>query len=748
MSKRYPYLTDVDFLRDFDEQQLKEQFVKIIVLNWKENPIEEIQGQVTAGTINIDGQSSVRRTCNITFIADESQASISNIRNLLSINKKIKLEIGFTNITDKYQNYGKIWFPLGTYLIINPSISHSNSGISISLQLKDKMCLLNGECGGVITSAVDFANLEQYDDKGNLITIKPTIYQIIQELVHHFGQEQLGNILISGLDQKVKQVIQWQGDKPLYMITKRVLDNEDTNEMGIAVSYTTDTQVLSTLKEGDYFREFAIGEDIGYEITDFIYLDELVADAGATIASVLDTIKEKLGNFEYFYDLDGHFVFQEIKNYLNTTYSTSVINSKLKQNRDYEQAQSYLTDNTKGKTSYRFSNQKIITSYANTPQYNMIKNDFVVWGTRKTLDGLEFPIRYHLAIDNKPEVGNIYSVCFYYDEEKGYEVPFCPANVTEIRTTELRYYRNSQDIEGIPLSQYLNNLAGAIKDPTIFYIVKDNHIKAAGDSSPQMHYLISWSVKDQGFKLTPYKWTRCYIKTNDWRSELFLQGLEAKNSGRSTNDYYAELLNEWPKLYDLKALHHQEEIILENGTVISDYYEGAWRKEALSNITSLDYFLDFITPLSSLGGISIDSIGRRSKVLNDKGINCLFEPDIPDYILINSNQTDTESNREFCIKKGYNYIQVNDTIAQGVSKGGHYNSAFVAIQDLLYQYTNYNESISINCLPVYYLEPNTRIYVQDTKSDIDGDYIIKSLSLPLDINGTMTITACKAMNKI
>ena len=760
MNIKYPYLTDTDFLRDFDELQLKEQFVKIVVLDWEENPIQEIQGQVTAGSVNIDGQSSVRRTCNITFIADEDQAHISDVSNLLSINKKIKLEIGFTNITKQYKSYRKIWFPLGTYLIINPSISHNNGGITISLQLKDKMCLLNGECGGVITSAVDFANLEQYDETGTLITTKPTIYQIIQELVHHFGHEQLGNILISGLDKKVKQVVQWQGDKPLYMITKVVSEGEAENEIGTAVSYTTDLQAISNLREGDYFKEFAIGEDIGYQLVDFVYPDELMVDAGATVASVLDTIKEKLGNFEYFYDLDGHFVFQEIRNYLNTSYSTSIINSELTKNKDYEQSQLYLIDRSKGKTVYRFSNQKIITSYANTPQYNMIKNDFVVWGTRKTIDGLEFPIRYHLAIDDKPEIGNIYSVCFYYDEEKGYEVPFVPVNPIEIQTIELKYYGDNWEYpDGIPIGKYLNNLTGAIKDPMAFYYIKDRHIKAAGAKSPIINYLASWSIEEQRFKIAPYKWKRCFIKTTDWRSELFLQGLRTRNSGRGSNDYYSELLNEWPKLYDLKATYHDLEqekkeglrdsatVRTVTGATINNYYEGAWREEAISNVTSLDYFLDFVTPLSKLGGISVKSIGRRSKVLNDKGINCVFEPEVPDYILI-STKENTEINRRFCVTKGYDYIQVDDFIIDGLSKGGHYNSAFATVQDLLYQHTSYNESITINCLPIYYLEPNTRIYVHDEKSDIQGDYVIKSLSLPLDINGTMTITAGKAMDKI
>jgi hypothetical protein len=54
------------------------------------------------------------------------------------------MEIGYVNTTDEYKNYDILWFPMGVYIIINSSLSFDNSGITISLELKDKMCLLNG----------------------------------------------------------------------------------------------------------------------------------------------------------------------------------------------------------------------------------------------------------------------------------------------------------------------------------------------------------------------------------------------------------------------------------------------------------------------------------------------------------------------------------------------------------------------------------------------------------------------------
>ena len=81
--------------------------------------------------------------------------------------------------------------------------------------------------------------------------------------------------------------------------------------------------------------------------------------------------------------------------------------------------ENYLVDMSKGKKVYDFKDSKLITSYSNSPQYNRIKNDFVVWGIRKNANGNDVPIRYHLAIDTKPEIGNIYEVFFYDDPEDG-----------------------------------------------------------------------------------------------------------------------------------------------------------------------------------------------------------------------------------------------------------------------------------------------------------------------------------------
>jgi hypothetical protein len=47
------------------------------------------------------------------------------------------------------------------------------------------------------------------------------------------------------------------------------------------------------------------GQTPGYKEIELVYPGELIANAGETIASVLEKIAKAFGDFEYFYNVDG-----------------------------------------------------------------------------------------------------------------------------------------------------------------------------------------------------------------------------------------------------------------------------------------------------------------------------------------------------------------------------------------------------------------------------------------------------------
>ncbi len=98
-------LYDEDFLQKLESQTHREIFVRITALTMDELPIETIEGRATGGSINVDGSSALRRTCNLTLVAKKL-----NINDFYwGLKTKIKLEVGLTN--DINSNYPDIiWF--------------------------------------------------------------------------------------------------------------------------------------------------------------------------------------------------------------------------------------------------------------------------------------------------------------------------------------------------------------------------------------------------------------------------------------------------------------------------------------------------------------------------------------------------------------------------------------------------------------------------------------------------------------
>jgi len=681
IARQYPYLSDNEFLLEIDTQHLQKQYIKLVLLDWDERPIQEIQGMATGGSISINGNSAVRRTCSLNMvIIDPKDYAITKTSNLISIGKKVYLEVGISNNTNRYTDYPIIWFPQGIFVFTSCSSSSSaGQAPSLSLQMKDKMCLLNGECGGTITSSIQLDKMDTIDENGEWVTVQPTISRIIMEAVNHLGGEQIGRIIISDIDERIKTVMRWVGSSPVYWVTQGGVNILTTNKANWG---------------GDTSKVYEYGDDIGFIYNDFIYTSDLIINPGDNICTgILDKIKTFLGNFEYFYDIWGNFVFQEIKNYLNTTQATIELDNL--KNSDY------LVDMSKGKSVYDFTNSPLVTSYGNTPQYTRIKNDFVIWGTRTDSKDIKHSIRYHLAVDKKPKTGNVYDVYVYYDEEENLKKAKMPLKYESI---------NEFPEKGIVGLFYLDESNGNV---------------------------YCWNAETLDYEISTLGEMK-KILTTDWRTELYLQGAAAEPLGLQTNPYYAELEAEWPKLYNIAAQQVSGQ----------DYYAGAFYDEVLGYPWDVDYWLDFIDSQEAISELNVDLIGRRSLSENKDEYNCVFEQEVPDYILIETQQPDTEEKREECIARNQDYIQVDPNIYNNLAIGGLRNSCFERVKNALYDYTSYNNSISIGCVPIYHLEPNTRITVSNKENDIYGDFMINSISLPLATSGTMNISAVKCTEKL
>lgn len=632
----FDYLQDLDFLMKLDKLNIRTHYAKIELLSFDEKPIREIQGNITSGNLSVNGSSAVRRTISLSILANENNSDLENIDNEISVNKKVKVFVGYNNPLKDYAHYGEIiWFPCGLFVLSAANISRSTSGWNISISGKDKMCLLDGTAGGTLPASTTFHEAYILRDNGDIEIVYPTIFQIIYEAVNHWGGEDFENIVITDIEETCRLLVKYIGDKPVY--------------------FSSNYESMDFQYSEDFPHMISYGKDAGYKETDFTYPGELVLNAGDTVVSLLDKIKSVLGNFEYFYDINGKFIFQEIKNYLNTGSPLTELT-----------LEDYTKSYNNAKFLYSMTDLDTTTALSRNPKYDNIKNDFYVWGQRETASGVEVAIRYHLAIDTKPIVDLARQYMWEIkDEESGLVV---------------RYDFTWED--GHPADQYLVTLVG--------------------------------------------------IPCDEWREELYRRALVAQVSNSVYDNYYdSELLAEWRGLYDPMN---------ENW---SEY--GHWNPDVFNNPENLNFWLDFIDEGSEIGCYSINEIGRRTKVVNNTNIKSIYNMEVPDVIFIEGLDQDlvaryTEIGQKYFVltNKYYDLFTASSTGA----------SCFDKIREMLYQNLNYNTTVSITCLPKYYIEPNNIIYIEDKESHISGNFQITQYSLPLAYNGTMSITATEVLTRV
>ena len=460
-------LYNEDFLYKLYNANIQTKYAKIVTLNWQEEPIAEIQGLVTGGSCNVDGNSAIRTTISLNMLTKTADLT----QHTIMLKTKVKIDIGLeNNIDKKYPSI--IWFPLGIFIVTGYNTSINATNATISLTGKDKGCLLNGEISGVIGASTDFGQVDDYDEnytavidpkdngKGyyikendtyvidlngnsevehyertlNFLTSKLPIKEIIRNVVHIYGNEPNNKIIINDLDIGGRELLEYRGTKPMYLIKRIETGRNIYVDLTFDGNYQIGGEKIGGLEESQYLSLNSIeddvnkdakiftsgknqywvvliqyGDTIGYKGTDLIFPGELIANVGETVVSVLDKIKNILGNFEYFYDAYGNFIFQAKHTY------ESVDFSKIEQNENNE----YIIDGSFYNNSYiyTFTDEHTLTQISHNPNITNLRNDFSIWGERPGVNNNKVPIHLRYAIQNRPKEYVTYDGIHYVADE-------------------------------------------------------------------------------------------------------------------------------------------------------------------------------------------------------------------------------------------------------------------------------------------------------------------------------------------
>ena len=679
---------------------IKRTQVKIELLNLQERAIGSLEGEVINGNISVNGDSAVRRTLNLVFTTTDKNYKILETHNDLSLNKKIKVYIGITDLRTSNSVKEPLWNKMGTYVMSKCTSTANVNSQQINISAQDKMCLHNGSVAGKIeyttrldseTIAPSYKNYisnikEAYKD---LIGHKKTLSQAVAIMKNNLtivykeveGKDSyLENNVLSlmknvneiqsigageAYDDKLQEISEGISSLSVHSRLKKIPIKDIIRYAAISLAGELPGKVVIN-DVPDKIKTPVIIDDkgtIGFKMISYIYPGELTLNTGQPVSEIYERCKQALGgNYEYFYDVEGNFVFQEIKNYL---YNNIPKIEELK-NRDYNYSFNKMP------IQFDFSQYNIISSYNSSPAWENIKNDFYVWGNNN-----EQLIGYHLVIDDKPIIPTYVKDLTQSD------------NILDWREFIVHNYDIGED----------RNFVGKcyIEDLPKMYHSKIGDVCCVVDKKIKAPLYRQWN----GTTWVEYSLTDAIHYVN-------------------YPDYYPELKELW----------------------VHDRYEDNYERK--QDVGKFNFNFDIIEGSRDLSKFSVKTIGRRKCPINDKDVKILY-PTIVEDKLVYYDKEDLKytmhPNDAIKLEKIEDFSKYQKT-------GNIYKSAFESIKKLLFQHTTYNEKLQITSIPVYNLEVNRRCYLSFQKTNTNGYFLLKTLNFNFSNNDIMNATFIKTNERI
>ena len=142
------------------KQQYIKKYIRLELLDFQYNIVDELSGNMTKCSINVDSNSDLRRSCDLGFVVTTSTFDIK-AGSKLWLDKFCRPYVGYENMrTGEIQ-----WYNQGIYLVNNPQWSYNASTNEISMQALDLMSKLtglrNGNLEGIPTKIAKDENVRE-----------------------------------------------------------------------------------------------------------------------------------------------------------------------------------------------------------------------------------------------------------------------------------------------------------------------------------------------------------------------------------------------------------------------------------------------------------------------------------------------------------------------------------------------------------------------------------------------------------
>ena len=126
-------------------QKIRNKYIKINLLNFDYLIVDTLEGNAIEGTININGSSDIRRTCNVSFVLTDSTFNVE-VGGKIWLDKYVQIYVGIEDmITSEIA-----WTNMGIFLINKPSYNYDASTKKMSFEGVDLMAKMTGLRNGYI----------------------------------------------------------------------------------------------------------------------------------------------------------------------------------------------------------------------------------------------------------------------------------------------------------------------------------------------------------------------------------------------------------------------------------------------------------------------------------------------------------------------------------------------------------------------------------------------------------------------
>lgn len=123
------------------KKNIRDLRIKINILNFNMQTVDEITGVVLDGSINVDATADIRRTCSLSLVVKDSTLELQP-GGRIWVDKYFQVFIDYLNKGD--------WINMGIYLVDTPSWSYDPGNSTLSLQGLDLMSKLTGQRNGYL----------------------------------------------------------------------------------------------------------------------------------------------------------------------------------------------------------------------------------------------------------------------------------------------------------------------------------------------------------------------------------------------------------------------------------------------------------------------------------------------------------------------------------------------------------------------------------------------------------------------